>query len=112
MNFGCMQVIKALQDKGHKIILNTYRADCNDGTLENALEYLNGNVRYEIQPIHEYTPNKITPPRWDIKKAIEDNELFIDDIANGIPLKKAAMVRGDMVDWDAVREQLINHEIL
>jgi len=39
-NKGAFKVIKKLQDAGHEIILNTYRADCNDGTLEAAKAYL------------------------------------------------------------------------
>jgi hypothetical protein len=40
-NFGCFEVIKKLQNAGHVIILNTYRADCEDGTLEEALKLIN-----------------------------------------------------------------------
>ena len=33
-NFGCMPIIKKLQDAGHTIVLNTYRADLNKEKLK------------------------------------------------------------------------------
>ncbi len=102
MNFGCLEVIKKLQNAGHEFILNTYRADCNDGTLQQALDYLNNNVRFEISPITQHTKTKISPHPWDIKTAKERDFMHIDDIALHIPLKPCAMISGSMVDWDAM----------
>jgi len=111
-NFGCFDVIVDLQKAGHEIILNTYRSDCNDGTLNKALEFINYHPKYEIEPILHWTLNKINPPLWNVEKAKLEGVLFIDDIAAGIPLKPNLMIRGNMVDWDAVRSQLLSVGIL
>ena len=107
-NFGCMEVIKKLQDAGHHIILNTMRVEFRDGSLEEAIEYLQGSWRFfkdrnsgdELREISQWTLEKIHPHPFDIDTAIERGELYIDDIATGIPLKSAAMTGGNMVDWD------------
>ncbi len=115
-NFGCFEVIKKLQDAGHKIILNTYRADCKNGSLEEALKLINENhwmlikdrsMRndFRLQPITEFCKNKIDPHPFDWEAIKKYNKLFIDDIAYKMPLKKACMVEGNMVDWDELDKQ-------
>lgn len=114
-NFGCFEVIKKLQDAGHKIILNTYRADIGDGSLEMALEYINEHACYFVKDralrqtfkldIADYCPKKIHPPKFDWADIINANQLFIDDQAYGTPLKKAVMSNGMMVDWDELDKQ-------
>jgi hypothetical protein len=111
-NFGCMEVIKKLQDAGHEIILNTYRVECMDGSLEAALKHLNekswmltkpttpNRQDFSLMPITTYTPKKIHPPKWDWDLIRFWKEMYIDDIADGIPLKPAVMIHGNMVDWD------------
>lgn len=37
--------------------------------------------------------------------------MFIDDIASGIPLKPCIMIPGNMVDWDELDKQFIEHKI-
>jgi hypothetical protein len=117
-NFGCMEVIKKLQDAGHTIILNTYRADCNDGSLDKALSLLNDhsyhlfvdkNNELGLKPITECTESKITPWDWNWNRHLAVNEIFIDDIAPGIPLKPCVMISGMMVDWDELDRQFIKH---
>ncbi len=113
-NFGCMEVIKKLQDAGHEIILNTYRADCADGTLQQAIEYFKyayrvtkeHDDRFELLPF-EHTKAKIHAPEFDMDRAIIEDVLFIDDQAQGTPLKPAVMTNGKMVDWD-VLDKLFN----
>lgn len=118
-NFGSFEVIKKLQDSGHEIILNTYRADCNDGTLEKALKILNedywmmvkdrNNRDFTLKPITNYTKNKIHPDVFDWDLIKKNDVLFIDDIAHKIPLKKSVMVDDDMVDWDELDRQFENN---
>jgi hypothetical protein len=108
-NFGCMEVIKKLQDAGHEIILNTYRADCADGTLEQAIKYFESayrvtkdhNTDFELVPF-THTKHKIHPPEFDMDRAMIEEVLFIDDQSPETPLKNAAMTNGKMVDWDAL----------
>ncbi len=111
-NFGCMEVIKKLQDAGHEIILNTYRADCNNGTLQDALRILNekawmlrkgrssDSAEFSLLPITKWESTKKHPQPWSWPMMKMFMEIWIDDIATGIPLKPAVMVSGNMVDWD------------
>lgn len=122
-NFGCMEVIKKLQDAGHKIILNTYRANCKDGTLEQAVELINDkhwmlvkdrSLRdtFELKPLDEVLPNKIHPHPWDWDYMKSTGIIWIDDIAGNIPLKPACMIeRSLMVDWDELDKQFIENKI-
>ncbi len=121
-NFGCMEVIKKLQDAGHKIILNTYRADCKDGTLEQAISLINDKHwmlikdksfrdTFELKPLDLILPNKIHPNVWDWDVIKLTNEIWIDDIAVNIPLKPACMVQNMMVDWDELDKQFIKNKI-
>lgn len=120
-NFGCIEVIKKLQDAGHEIILNTYRSDCKNGTLEKALDFLNddywmilkdkSNTDLELKPITKFTKRKINPPAWDWFYIKQTKIMYIDDISFGIPLKKAVYVQNRMVDWDALDKQFIENNI-
>jgi len=111
INYGCMEVIKKLQDAGHEIILNTYRADLNDGTLEEAVRFLNEECwmffknrdsENSLQPLTGVLTKKVHAPMWDLKRAIIEGVLFIDDQSKGTPLKPNVMSSGNMVDWDAL----------
>ena len=55
-----LSVIWRLQDAGRNIILNNYRADLNDGFLQEAINYLN-HLGRNLLPITEYTTLKINP---------------------------------------------------
>jgi hypothetical protein len=115
-NFGSVEVVRKLQDAGHTIILNTYRADCNDGTLEKAIKWLENswmclkdkNSGRELLPIPLNTTAKINPAPFIIDKQLQvyndslDEYIFLDDQSLGMPLKPATMIKGSMVDWDAV----------
>jgi hypothetical protein len=108
-NFGCMEIIKKLQDAGHEIILNTYRADCNDGSLQKALDMFDNawmltishDPEFNLSPIG-HLKEKRHPMSFDVPYFKEKGIFFIDDQCNGTPLKKAAMSDGWMVDWDAL----------
>ena len=114
-NFGCVEIIRKLQDAGHRIILNTYRADLADGTLEHAIEYINNYLYLDVLPGNEYnescynrsilefTNQKIHPQPWDWALMNYNGEIHIDDIALGIPLKPTVSVKnGMMVNWDII----------
>ena len=100
-------VIAKLKAKGHQIILNTYRADLNDGSLEEALAYLNSSG--EIEPITENLDAKVNPPRFDLEEALRLDELYIDDISEGTPMRRNMVLEfGLMVDWVELERLLIN----
>jgi hypothetical protein len=109
-NFGCFEIIKKLQDAGHDIVLNTYRADIGKEFLNEALSMVNDMCEYfikdrskrsefELIPIPAVS-KKIYPPKFDLDEAFRSGELFIDDQSYGTPLKSAVMSNGVMVDWD------------
>jgi hypothetical protein len=118
-NYGCMEVIKKLQNAGNEVILNSYRSECDDGTLEQALKYLNENSWMffkdkdnDLDKIENFTIEKIIPPAWNWEYIKENNEIFIDDIASGIPLKPCCMIENSMmVDWDELDKQFIENGI-
>ena len=106
-NPHALRVIAKLQDKGHLVILNTYRADLNDGSLEEALAYLNASG--EIEAITEHLEVKVNPPGFDLDEAIHKGELFIDDISEGIPIRPNKILEyGLMLDWIELERLLIN----
>lgn len=120
VNFGCMEVIKKLQTAGHQIILNTYRVECNNYSLREAIDFFEDSYRYfknidnlDSIKITEHTFEKFNPPTWNVKYAIENNKpIYIDDIAHNIPLKKSVMVNGFMVDWDCIEKELIEYNLI
>ena len=115
-NFGCIEVIRRIQDSGHDVILNTMRVEFRDNSLQKALEWFekawmlvkdrSQRDTFELKPI-THTKYKIHPWPWDLDEAIKHNQLYIDDIATGIPLKPCCMISGNMVDWDEVERQLV-----
>lgn len=105
-NPHALRVIAKLQTKGHHIILNTYRADLNDGSLEEALAYLNSSG--EIEAITEHSEVKVNPPCFDLDEALRSGELYIDDISEGIPMRRNKVLEyGLMVDWVELERLLI-----
>ena len=109
-NPHALRVISKLQTKGHQLILNTYRADLNDGSLEEALAYLNSSG--EIKPITEHLESKVNPPRFDLDEALRSGELYIDDISEGTPMRRNKVLEyGLMVDWVELERLLINAAI-
>ncbi len=103
-NAGCFEVIRKLQDAGHDIILNTYRVDCNDGTLEEALHFL--HAPDSILPVTEFTHTKLNPGYWNWPFFKANRLVFVDDACAGIPLKPTIIIpNGKMVDWDALDEE-------
>lgn len=122
-NFGSIEIIKKLQDAGHEIILNTYRADCNNGTLEEALKLLNENywmvlkkstedmLGFEMLPITEYCTEKLHPEPFDWDRIKDTGIMFIDDMAINTPLKKAVMCNNMMVDWDELDRQFVENGV-
>lgn len=103
-NKGSLELVRKLQDAGHEIVLNTYRIEIKDNSFEESMSYLNDSKI--IHPITKYTDVKIHPLDWNLDAAIELGELFIDDIAKGIPLIPAVYSNTKMVDWDTIENEL------
>lgn len=99
MNPGSIDVVKKLQNSGHEIILNTYRADLKDGTLEEAITFLESSERTQLT-FSSITELKIHPPIWNWDAFESSGIIFIDDTCEGTPLiRNIALEYGFMVDW-------------
>jgi hypothetical protein len=99
LNEGSIEVVNKLRKAGHEIVLNTYRADLNDGTLEEAHVFLK---EIGIFPSHLPIPTnekKVKSPPWDLTQFMEDQVLFIDDDTKNIPLRPCVGCHLLMIDW-------------
>lgn len=85
-----IRVIKRLVEAGHNIVLNTYRADCNDGTLGQAVRYM----KYHDVDLHKVLEAKEHAPA---NECITQDSKYIDDQQYGTPL---LLLNGyEVVDW-------------
>lgn len=96
---GCVMVLNQLRSLGYRLVLNTYRADLNDGSLEAAIEFIEKNKI----ALDDVESRKINPEPYDLEKDV----LFLDDEAFGIPLKKSNTVLNlDVVDFCKIMAQI------
>lgn len=96
---GCVMVLNQLRSLGYRLVLNTYRADLNDGSLEAAIEFIEKNKI----ALDDVESRKINPEPYDLEKDV----LFLDDEAFGIPLKKSNTVLNlDVVDFGKIMAQI------
>lgn len=105
---GALESIIILQEN-HDIILNTMRADLANGTLEMAINYLVSNG-----VILSGTYKKKQLPHTWVGFRMDDPglifQIFIDDIAPGIPLMNCYGQK--CVDWSSVMEDLVKIGII
>jgi hypothetical protein len=122
-DIGAVPVLKALVDKGHRLILFTMRSDIDKSEMQSGPsehaeihlapgEYLTAAVKwFEANGIPLYGVQ--TNPRqgeWT-KSPKAYGHLIIDDAALGIPLIHD-MDKKPFVDWYQVHRMLIAHKIL
>lgn len=100
---GAVDVIKALVNKGHKIILFTMRD----------LEYLTPAVAwFEKNDIPLYGINDNPGAKWSISRKVYA-DMYIDDMALGMPLKMDYNKSNrPFVDWTGVESLLKKKGIL
>ena len=92
LNENCSEVLWELYNLGFTLILNTYRADLANGSLETAIEFIN----LHNLPITNYNKIKIEPNCFNPS----DSKIFIDDEAINIPLKKSNKIYNkNVVCW-------------
>ena len=105
-NPNALNVILRLQTAGHDIILNTYRADIDHKHVQEALDFMR-TLEVLAHPIEKFLPQKLEPRSFDLIQAKESNQLYIDDIAEGIPMRRnIALEYGMMVDWIELEKRL------
>ena len=106
LNPGSIQVLARLQSAGHELILNTYRADIDVKHVYEALAFIHSFEEIK-QAIEKFLPMKLDPPSFDLKRAKETNQLYIDDISEGTPMRRNITTEyGMMVDWKELEIQL------
>lgn len=111
-NPNAVKVISMLQRAGHDLILNTYRADIDLSYVQEALHFINCHPQL-VEPVADYLPKKVEPQPFDLKNAKATNQLYIDDIANGIPLcRNKALEFGMMVNWFELEKLLREENII
>jgi uncharacterized protein (TIGR02145 family) len=88
VNAHCIEFVKLIKELGYKVVLNSYRADLNNGSLEQALEAVESYIQFD-----EIAPIKITPQSFDLN----NDTLFIDDESEGIPLIQSTKILGALV---------------
>lgn len=106
-NPGAVDVIKSLQKEGHEIILNTLRADLNDGSLEEAMSYLN-SPDLGLDEIIHFESRKRAPQAYPTQIHPSQKEFYIDDTSSAAPLRPNIILpMGMMVDWRIVRNDFL-----
>lgn len=97
-----VEVVQELIEKGHKVILYTMRSG---ERLQEAVDYL------EEEGIKLYAVNENPSQKyWTESPKIFCN-VYIDDATLGCPLEFPEKGR-PFVDWEAVRELLVERELL
>lgn len=101
-DIGAVPVLKALVNRGHKLILYTMRTS---GLLLEAHDWLVNNG-VEIWSLNENPTQK----SWTDSNKVYAN-LYIDDAALGIPLISNGIER-PYVDWKKVEQMLVDRGII
>lgn len=99
INEGCVMLLNKLKSLGYKLILNTYRADLKDGSLETALVFIEHN-KIKLDGVES---RKIDPAPYDLEKDV----VFLDDESFGIHLKKSCSVLNlGVVDFSQIMNDI------
>ncbi len=111
-NPNSIKVISMLQLAGHDLVLNTYRADIDLSYVHEALNFLNSHPNL-YKPIETFLPKKLDPKNFNLENAKACNQLYIDDVAKGIPMRRnEALEYGMMVDWIALEKLLKKEQLI
>lgn len=111
-NPNAIKVISLLQKAGHDLILNTYRADIDLTYVHEALNFLNSHPNL-FKPIESFLPKKLDPKGFNLDNAKACNQLYIDDVSDGIPMRRNETLEfGMMVDWIELEQLLRKEQII
>lgn len=93
-----IRVLQLLQ-KQNDIILNSARIEADNGTIDEAVEYLTKNDIF----LHMVLSERIMPYEWRPDHFIKTGNFYIDDMSFGIPLIRCHNGnRRWMVDWTKI----------
>lgn len=102
LNEGVSEFLSTLKNLGYELILNSYRANMNDNSLDDALNF----IKKHNLPIYKYNDEKIHPTDWS--QLFMENK-FIDDECEGIPLKTSNRILNKViVDFEKLNILLKN----
>jgi len=102
LNEGVSEFLWTLKNLGYELILNSYRANMNDNSLNDALNF----IKVHNLPIYKYNLEKISPTDW---KQLFFENIFIDDECKGIPLKKSNRIFNKLiVDFETLNVLIQN----
>ena len=108
---GALECLRALHDHGHKLILWTMRSD--DAGRDKAPTGLTDAVDWpKRQRIKMWGINKNPGQKHWSSSPKAYAELYIDDAGLGCPLWRPAGFERDCVDWDKVRQALVEKGVL
>jgi hypothetical protein len=111
-NPGALRIISLLQAKGHHITLNTYRADIDLESVHSALNFINAS-EFISNPITQFMPRKLDPKPFDIQAAIACNQLYIDDVSEGTPMRRNIVLEyGMMVNWEELEKVFLTYGVM
>jgi hypothetical protein len=102
-DIGAVPVLRELCSKGHKIILHTMRGE---HFLPPAVQWFKDN---DI-PLYGINDNPSQHSWTDSGKVFA--HVYIDDAALGAPVKRSAVSPYPYIDWDLVRQWLVDHDFL
>lgn len=101
-DIGAVPVLRELVNAGHKLILYTMR---DEDTLFDAVDW------FAEKKIPLFGVNVNPDQKYWTKSPKPDANLYIDDRALGIPLRKT-LGKAPCVDWERVRVMLVHQGIL
>lgn len=120
LDIGAVPVLKELVAAGHKLILFTMRSDIDDPKPTDPTLHPRGG-KYLTEAVQWFKENSIplygiqtnpTQRTWTTSPKAYC-QLYIDDAALGCPLKRDYNLSSRVfIDWDKVRELLIQQQIL
>ena len=108
-NAGWVQVVHKLHKAGHEILINTTRVELDAKSFAEAIEYIrkslsDQHVQSSIFTLRN-TDYKYDPAKWDWNLHLDTKRIYIDDMCEGIPLKKGIYSERYMVDWNALNRE-------
>ena len=101
LNEFCFDLLWQLHNLGFKLILNTYRVDLENGSLEAAIDFIQKNNL----PITSWNTKKLKPKPFNLLH----KEIFIDDESEGCPLKLSDRIYNKkVVCWVTIQKKIIS----
>jgi predicted mannosyl-3-phosphoglycerate phosphatase (HAD superfamily) len=116
-----IRVLRRLQDANHLLVLNTYRADARNGTLDKAVSFLADTWRTgktDLKSFHAIMASKAQPASFFLHGKLQIHNdrtvggvIYLDDQAIGMPTIFASSNKNKVVDWLEVEKILEEYHL-